>query len=144
MARVDKSVLVSQPASRMFALVDDVEAYPAFLPWCGGARVLYKDSATTVARIDINYHHVRQSFTTRNHKQEPHRMDILLEKGPFKRLAGHWRFVALGTEGCRVEFSLEYEFASRIWEKLFGPAFNYIANTLVDAFVKRARTLYAA
>ncbi|MDA8383722.1 MAG: type II toxin-antitoxin system RatA family toxin [Betaproteobacteria bacterium] len=142
MARVDKSVLVRHSAAQMFVLVDDVEHYPEFLPWCGGTAVKFRDEHTTLATIHINYHHIKQSFTTENSKQAPALMEIRLREGPFRQLEGQWRFTALGEEACKIEFSLQYEFASRLLDGVLGPVFNYIASTFVDAFVQRADRIY--
>jgi ribosome-associated toxin RatA of RatAB toxin-antitoxin module len=142
MPEVHKSVLVAHPAQRMFALVDAVEKYPEFLPWCGGTEVVYRDARITRATIQINYRGIRQSLTTENAKIEPQSMQIRLVEGPFSALEGSWRFTGLGGEGCKVELRLRYEFASRMLEKLIGPVFGYIANNLVDAFVKRAQSIY--
>ena len=138
MAEVVRSVLVEHSRAEMYALVDAVEEYPKFLPWCGGARVLLRDAAVTRATILISYHGIRQSFTTENAKREPEEMQIRLVEGPFRVLDGTWRFTALGERACKVELRLHYEFSSRILEKLVGPVFNHIANTLVDAFAKWA------
>ena len=142
MAEVNQSVLVAYPVQRMFALVDAVEKYPEFLPWCGGTELIFRDAHVTRATIRINYHGIRQSFSTENAKREPHLMQIKLIEGPFRALEGSWRFTDLGGEGCKVELSLRYEFASRMLDKLVGPVFGYIANNLVDAFVKRAHSIY--
>jgi ribosome-associated toxin RatA of RatAB toxin-antitoxin module len=142
MAEVNKSVLVAYPAQRMFALVDAVEKYPEFLPWCGGTELIFRDAGVTRATIRINYRGIRQSFSTENTKSEPQLMQIRLIEGPFRTLEGGWRFTDLGSEGCKVELSLRYEFASRVLDKLIGPVFGYIANNLVDAFVKRAHNIY--
>ena len=138
MKRVEQSVLVSHSAAAMFRLVDDVESYPKFLPWCGGTIIKSKSEQITEAAISIDFHGIKQSFTTRNAKTFPSRMDVNLVNGPFKRLAGHWCFLPLGETACKVELVLEYEFASKWLETIIGPVFNRIANTLVDAFVKRA------
>lgn len=122
----------------MFALVDAVEDYPQFLPWCGAATVLHRDEAVTRATIRIDYHGIRQSFTTENLKRRPEEMSIRLVEGPFRRLEGTWRFAALGGQGCKVELRLNYEFKGRVLERLLGPVFDYIANSLVDSFVRRA------
>jgi ribosome-associated toxin RatA of RatAB toxin-antitoxin module len=142
MPEVRQSVLVAHPAQRMFALVDAVEKYPEFLPWCGGTEVIYRDARVTRATIQINYRGIRQSFSTENAKSEPHLMQITLLEGPFKTLEGSWRFIDLGGDGCKVELSLRYEFASRMLERLVGPVFGYIANNLVDAFVRRVQSIY--
>jgi ribosome-associated toxin RatA of RatAB toxin-antitoxin module len=139
---VQKSVLVGHSAQRMFTLVDAVEAYPEFLPWCNGTTVIHRDAERTRATIHINYHGAKQSFTTENTKTPPQSMTIRLVEGPFRILDGEWRFVALSDDACKIEFRLRYEFSSRILEALVGPVFTYIANTLVDAFVHRADQVY--
>lgn len=128
----------------MFALVDAVEAYPQFLPWCSGADVLHRDETRTRATLHVNYHGAKQSFTTENAKEPPAKMIVRLVEGPFRVLDGEWRFSALEEHACKVEFRLHYEFSSRLLEKLVGPVFSYIANTMVDAFVKRAEALYGS
>jgi ribosome-associated toxin RatA of RatAB toxin-antitoxin module len=142
LAVVEKSVLVGFPAHKMFALVDAVEAYPQFLPWCGGSKVIYRDDKRTLATIQINYHGAKQSFTTDNAKEAPHRMTVRLVQGPFRTLDGEWRFTSLREDACRIDFRLNYEFSSKLLEKLIGPVFSYISNTLVDAFVRRAEKVF--
>ncbi len=144
MPRVDQSVLVSHSAEAMFRLVDDVESYPKFLPWCGGTNVKTKNDEITEAAIMINFHGIKQSFTTRNEKIFPSRMDVKLIDGPFKRLQGHWNFIALNEGACKVELVLEYEFANKWLEKIVGPVFGRIAGSLMEAFVKRADSLHGA
>lgn len=142
MALVEKSVLISRSPQQMFDLVDGVEAYPQFLPWCGGTEVLSRTSSHTAARIHINYHGIKAHFATENAKESPHWMKIALRDGPFRRLDGGWRFTALGDAGCKVEFRLHYEFSSKVLEKALGPVFGFIVNTFVDSFVKRAHHVY--
>lgn len=126
----------------MYSLVDAVECYPEFLPWCGGVSVAHHDEMRTLATININYRGIRQSFTTENLKGAAHCMRIRLVRGPFKTFDGTWMFVPLAQAGCKVEFRLHYEFASNLLERAVGPVFGYIADSLVDAFVKRARAVY--
>ncbi|HEY9103699.1 type II toxin-antitoxin system RatA family toxin [Chitinimonas sp.] len=137
MPQVRKSVLVPYPASLMFALIDEVEVYPRFLPWCGETEVHLRDSDWTVATVGIDYLGLKSSFTTENRKQ-PGLITMELKDGPFRSLTGAWRFLALTEEACKVEFELDYEFASRTLEALVGPVFSKIAGTFVDAFVKEA------
>ena len=144
MHRVTKSVLVAHSAAEMFALVDDVEAYPQFLPWCGGAKVLERHENGKTARIDIDYHGVKAHFTTANENQPPDRIVITLKDGPFKHLHGEWRFRALAEDAAKVEFELAYEFTTHLLEAIVGPVFSRIANTFIDAFVKRAEKLNPA
>lgn len=143
MRRIDKSVLIEHSAEQMFRLVDAVEEYPQFLPWCGGAEVKWRDELTTVATIHIDYHHVKQSFTTENAKQFPTRIDMKLLEGPFKHLDGRFRFTELAPHACKVEFQIEYQFSSKLIEVVIGPVFSHIADTLVEAFITRADKVYA-
>ena len=142
MPEVNRSVLVSHTPEQMFALVDAVERYPEFLPWCGGAIVSFRDETRTRATVNISYRGVKRSFTTENTKRAPAEMVMRLVEGPFRDLDGEWRFTALGERGCKVEFRLRYEFSSRLLAKLLGPVFDFIANSFVDAFVKRAEQLH--
>ena len=138
MAIVEKTVLIEQSATRMYELVDFCEDYPLFLPWCSKTEVKFRDEQKTVATLHINYHSVKSSFTTQNEKQYPLLMKIQLVDGPFRRLEGSWRFKALAENACKIEFQLHYEFSSKLFEKVIGPVFSHIANTFVDAFVRRA------
>lgn len=143
MATVEKSILIERSAAQMFALVDQVEDYPKFLPWCGGVELIERDALHTVARLHIQYRGVKSHFSTENGKEFPLRMDMKLRDGPFRKLEGSWHFKPLGETACKVEFCLQYEFSSTLLEKLVGPVFNHIAATFVDSFVKRALALPA-
>ncbi|HEX5539776.1 MAG TPA: type II toxin-antitoxin system RatA family toxin [Methylophilaceae bacterium] len=142
MAQVEKTVLVNHSAEHMYRLVDAVENYPKFLPWCGGVDLLQRSDTSTTARLHIDYHGIKQNFTTVNHKIYPSQMDIRLKDGPFKHLEGIWRFIALSDNACKIEFRLNYEFSNIFLEKLISPVFSHIANTFVDAFVARADQIY--
>lgn len=142
MALVEKSVLLAYSAEQMFALVDNVAEYPQFLPWCGSTSVTILDENKLRATIHINYHHVKQSFTTENIRVKPLSIDITLLDGPFKHLDGSWHFIALSPTACKIAFRLNYEFSSKLLEKVVGPVFHYIASTFVEAFIKRAEVIY--
>ncbi len=142
MARVDRSVLVGYTAQQMFSLVDRVEEYPEFLPWCAGASVSRRDDKITMATIHLDYHYLKQSFSTENTKHAPHLIEIRLISGPFRHLEGRWHFIELGEAGCKIEFSLHYEFSSKLLEKLLSPAFRHIADNFMDGFIKRAENIY--
>ena len=143
MNKVKKTVLVSHSAEQMFALVDAVQDYPKFLPWCGGVDLLERTETTTSATLHINYHGLKQNFTTQNIKIFPHSMQIELKDGPFKHLDGSWQFTTLEPGASKIEFSLNYEFANGFLEKLISPVFNHIAATFVDGFVARADKIYS-
>ena len=143
MNKVEKTVLVMHSAEQMYALVDAVEDYPKFLPWCGGVDLLERTEASTSATLHINYHGLKQNFTTQNNKFFPSSMVIELKNGPFKHLDGSWHFIELQENACKIEFKLNYQFANIFLEKLIAPVFNYIATTFVDGFVARANKVYA-
>lgn len=138
MAVVKKLVLIEHTAEHMFDLVDRVEDYPLFLPWCGGTELLERSDTRTAARIHISYHGAKAHFATANDKVYPRTMHINLVEGPFKKLDGSWTFTPLGATACKIEFQLNYEFSAKLLEKVLGPVFNHIANTFVESFVKRA------
>jgi ribosome-associated toxin RatA of RatAB toxin-antitoxin module len=144
MATVQKSVLVPYRAEQMFDLVEGVEAYPKFLPWCAAAAILERSAEEALARLDINYHGVRAHFTTANRHARPERIVIELRDGPFRHLDGTWLFRQLGASGSKVELEMHYEFATGALERLIGPVFSHIAHTFIDAFVRRAEQLYGA
>jgi ribosome-associated toxin RatA of RatAB toxin-antitoxin module len=141
MQTVQKSVIVARPAHAMYALVDDCERYPEFLPWCAGAVVSERTTETSLATLEIDYHGLRSRISTRNRNEPPDFIHLEFVEGPFEHFKGHWHFVPLGDEGCRVEFSLDYSFASRTMEAVLGPVFGHIIETLVDRFVERAQSL---
>jgi len=140
--KVSRSALVEFSAAEMFALVEDIERYPQFLPWCSATTVTRRTDDTTCATIRVNYRGVRQSFATENRKEPPERMVMNLLEGPFRVLYGEWRFTPLGDSACRIDFNLEYEFSSALLERIAGPVFGHIAGTMVDAFLKRAGQLH--
>lgn len=142
MALVEKSVLIGHSAQEMFDLVDGCEEYPAFLPWCSRTEVKFRDASKTVATLHINFHSVQSHFTTENDKEAPASMLIRLVDGPFRRLEGSWHFKALAEQACKIEFRLQYEFSSKLFEKVIGPVFHHIASSFVDAFVRRADQIY--
>ena len=144
MHSVHKSVLVTYTAQQMFDLVEQIEDYPKFLPWCGGTKILERTAEQTLARIDIDYRGVRAHFTTANRNQAPERIVVELRDGPFRRLDGIWQFRALSDAACKVEFELNYEFATTVLEKLIGPVFGRIGDSFIDAFVKRAVAVHGS
>jgi len=142
MAQVQKTVLINHSAGHMYALVDDINKYPEFLPWCGGVDLIKQDDVSTIATLHIAYHGLHQKFTTENHKTYPNLMEIKLKDGPFKHLEGVWRFIELNEQACKIEFMLNYEFTNIFLEKIIAPVFSHIANTFVDGFVARADVVY--
>jgi ribosome-associated toxin RatA of RatAB toxin-antitoxin module len=139
---IQRSAVVPHSPEQMFDLVNDVESYPAFLPWCRSARVLSSRQGEVRARVEMAKGALHRTFTTRNELEPPRRIRIRLEDGPFNRLEGDWQFEPAAGGGCRVSLDMEYEFAGRMLSAVIGPIFNQIAASLVDAFVRRADSLY--
>ncbi|MCM0036073.1 MAG: type II toxin-antitoxin system RatA family toxin [Burkholderiaceae bacterium] len=142
MHSVERSVLVPHSASQMFDLVADVEKYPQFMPWCGGATVSARDAQGMQASITISLAGIKQTFTTRNIHQYPNSIVLQLVDGPFSELTGKWEFISLSEDACKVLFTLNYEFSNRALERLVGPIFNRIATSFIDSFTQRALVCY--
>ena len=143
MKRVALSAIVEHRAEEMYALVDDIDSYPRFLPWCVAARVEQRSAAGAQATLTIGMRGLRTSFTTRNENRVGEAIDMRLVHGPFRRFAAAWRFKPLSDEACRIEFSLEYELAGPL-ARLLAPLVERIADTMVDAFTRRAAAVYGA
>ncbi|MBL0143944.1 MAG: type II toxin-antitoxin system RatA family toxin [Betaproteobacteria bacterium] len=141
MPTIIRKVIVDRSAEAMFALVDGVEHYPQFLPWCSGIEVFGRTPTETCARIDIDFHGLKTHVATRNRNEPPEWIHLELADGPFERLAGHWHIRPLGPEGCAIEFSIDYAFSSRALDTVMGPVFGQIMETIVDRFVERAAAL---
>jgi ribosome-associated toxin RatA of RatAB toxin-antitoxin module len=140
--RVVRSAIVEHSAAAVYALVDDVESYPEFLPWCRAAKVLERGPGKTVATLTVGVRGIRQSFTTDNANRPGEGIDLRLVEGPFRKFSAAWRFTALDEHAARIEFSMEYEFASKVLGKMLEPLFDQIADTMVAAFSRRADQLH--
>lgn len=126
----------------MYALVSDVANYKNYLPWCPSSEILKTDGNKIIGRVDISYLKVKAHFTTENINTQNERIDMSLVDGPFKQLHGHWKFIPLGENGCKIEFKLDYKFSNIIIEKLIGAVFELVIKSIVDSFVKKAHEIY--
>ncbi len=142
MTVIKKSALLPYTPAQMYALVDDVDAYPKFLPWCSASRTISRNGDEVHAEITVAHGAFNKAFSTLNRLQPDKMIEMRLVKGPFKHLEGLWRFDAIGDEGCKIALDLEFSFDNRLVEFAIGPAFSHIANTLVDAFCQRAQQVY--
>ncbi len=140
--QVRKSLLLWHSAEQMFKLVTDVARYPEFLPWCSKAEVHSESPDAMHATLHIDFHGLKQQFTTLNTQVPNQRVTLKLEQGPFSSLAGQWRFHALAADACKIEFELDYSFAGSLLDRAISPVFDGIASSFVDAFVKRAEVIY--
>lgn len=138
MKRIARSAIVEHSAAELYALVERIEAYPEFLPWCRAAHVSERSAVRTVATLTVGLKGMGYEFTTENTNRHGHAIEMALVEGPFRHFAAHWRFHALGEQAARIEFTLEYEFASRVAALGLTPVFHLIADTMVDAFKRRA------
>jgi ribosome-associated toxin RatA of RatAB toxin-antitoxin module len=139
---VNRSAIVPFSASQMYRLVEDVESYPDFLPWCSDAVLHWRDGDTLEGSVEMHRAGLRRSFRTRNTMREDMAIEMTLVDGPFSHLAGGWQFTALGDSGCKVSLSVEFEVSNRATNRLLGRYFEEICNSLVDAFVRRASEMY--
>jgi ribosome-associated toxin RatA of RatAB toxin-antitoxin module len=149
MKHVRRSVLLWYSPREMYTLVTGIPEYPQFLPWCDSAQVLQSDPDGVTARLGLAYMGVRHAFTTRNQNVPDRSVTVSLVDGPFSVLEGAWLFRALGRPGsedqaCKIEFDLRYSFASPSLERVVSPVFDRVANTFVEAFVRRAEDVYGA
>jgi ribosome-associated toxin RatA of RatAB toxin-antitoxin module len=140
---VRKSALVHHSASEMYQLVCDFETYPEFLPWCTDSRLLSRSDSEICGELEVSRIGIKQRFSTCNRLVENERMDIELRDGPFRKLQGGWVFTALREDASKVELVLEFEFNNKLIDSAFGRVFDHIANTLVEAFCKRADEVYS-
>jgi ribosome-associated toxin RatA of RatAB toxin-antitoxin module len=137
-----RSALVPYSARQMFELVNSIEDYPRFLPWCHSSQIMSRTDEEVIATLEIAWKGVHKTFTTRNRLFPYERMEISLVKGPLQQMNGIWNFVPLNDKACKVLLDLEFEFTGGFIDRLFQPVFQHIANSLVDAFCKRAVELY--
>lgn len=145
MKEVKRSALVPYTAEQMFALVEDIERYPQFLPWVSAAQVLERGPHEVVARLEMHRAGMREVVTTRNVLTAHREITLELVAGPFKTLAGRWTFEPIGEDrGARVALSIRFEFANPMLSLLLSRTFEKSCNELVDAFVARARAVYGA
>lgn len=142
MTLVQKSALVKFSARQMFELVNDIEAYPSFLPWCSGSRIIQRMDDTIEAELMIAKGGFKKSFSTRNKMAECHQITVSLLDGPFSHLEGVWRFIALREDASKISLDLEFEMSGVLANLAFGAVFNQICNTMVASFTSRAKDIY--
>ena len=142
MTHVQRSALLPYSAAQMFNLVNDVDSYPEFVPWCVKCEVHSDSENEKQATMKFAKHGINASVTTCNELDADKKITMHLLKGPFKRLVGTWIFKELDEHSCRVELDLQFSFSNRLYAVTLGPIFNQVANKLVSAFTKRAQQLY--
>jgi ribosome-associated toxin RatA of RatAB toxin-antitoxin module len=141
MRTVKREALVAQPPGRLYALVNDIERYPAFLPWCTAARIDSKSEREIIATLTARRGPLQAQFTTRNTLVPQQSIEMTLVRGPFQTLEGLWRFIPLGDSGSRVELEMRFAFANPLTAAVFEPWFEQAASSMLDAFVAQARAV---
>ncbi|MCK5697125.1 MAG: type II toxin-antitoxin system RatA family toxin [Gammaproteobacteria bacterium] len=142
MTCIKKTALIPYSSAKMYDLVADVDHYQDFLPWCGGSQILNQTNDEIQGQVRIQHLGMDKTFTTLNRMQKNKMIEMKLIDGPFKHLQGFWRFDALEENGCKIALDLEFEFSNRVMSLAFGPIFSQIADSMVDAFCKRAVAVY--
>lgn len=138
MPSIRRSALVEHSAERMYALVNDIAAYPGRFTWCDAAQVIEEGPDRMVARLDLGFGALRTWFTTENALEPPHRIDMKLVDGPFRRLSGLWEFHALDESACRVTLTLDFEPTVRLLGPALAIGFQGLADRMVDDFIRVA------
>lgn len=142
MTCINKTALIPYSAAKMYDLVADVDSYEHFLPWCGGSKILSQTDDEVQGLVRIQHMGMDKTFTTLNRMQKNKMIEMRLIDGPFKQLQGFWRFDFLDDNACKISLDLEFQFSNKIMSLAFGPIFSQIANSMVDAFCKRAIAVY--
>ena len=137
----EKRLLPHTP-EQMFDLVIDIEKYPEFLPWCMATRIRERDSDMVLADMMIGFKVFRERFSTRVEWDRPGRIDVAYSEGPFKYLNNHWTFEPHGNGECLIDFFVDFEFRSRLFQKAIGAVFNEAVQRMISSFEKRATVLY--
>lgn len=142
LVEIHKSAVVPYSADEMYALVNDIESYPVFLPWCSAAEVLNRGPRQLTASVSLEAGKIKQSFTTKNTMQPGRSIDMRLIKGPFKHLTGSWKFGPLNENSCTVSLDMNFEFKNKLLKLALSSTFNKIMKTLVESFTRRAEAIY--
>jgi len=143
MTVVQKSALVKFSARQMFDLVNDIENYPQFLPWCSGSRIIKRGDDFVEAELLISKGGFKKAFSTRNQIDQGGKITVSLLDGPFSYLEGVWNFMPLREDASKISLDLEFEMSGKLASLAFGAVFNQICNTMVSSFTARAKEIYA-
>lgn len=142
MPELHRQALVPHKAKLMYDIVNRVDLYQEFLPWCSESTILESTDNTMTATVFMKKGLLDRSFTTKNKMLSEQKIELELLDGPFKKLSGTWIFSDISDHGSKISLQLNYEFSNTIIAMVVGPVFNQIANALVDSFCKRANELY--
>ena len=142
MRQIKRTALVPYACEGAFEVVDQIDAYSEFLPWCAESRVLQRTETEVIATLVLAKSGIRQSFTTKNQLMRPNVIGLSLVDGPFQQPEGGWAFDALGDAGCKISLDMRFEFSSKLMDQTFGRVFGVAADRMVDAFTARLDDLH--
>jgi len=142
MPAISRSALVMYSVEQMYQLINDVLAYPQFLPECSDSKIVSQDETTVTAALLVSKGGLKKWFTTKNTLISNQTVHLSLVDGPFKKLEGRWQLTPLSEDACKVSLELEYEFSSMVFDLAFGRIFNHLTNNMVHAFTERAKEVY--
>lgn len=142
MYTINRSALVTYSDKQMYDLINDIDSYQQFLPWCGDSRIIEATEAHITGAVTIAFKGIHKTFITRNTLVPYSEIRMQLVDGPFNRLSGSWRFKALNPAACKISLDLEFGFANRVVGKVLGPVFATIADSMVESFCARAEVVY--
>jgi ribosome-associated toxin RatA of RatAB toxin-antitoxin module len=144
MASISRNALVMFSVEQMYQLINDIAAYPQFIPDCGDSKIISQDQHEMIAGLLVAKGGLKKWFTTKNTLVSNTEIKMTLVDGPFKSLTGSWQLTSLSEEACKISLHLEYEFSSKVFDLAFGRVFNSLANNMVQAFTQRAKDVYGA
>ncbi len=127
---------------QLYELVAGVDRYPEFLPWCKAARITRREGDVFWADLVIAFKVFRERFTSKVTLIPKTGVDVAYINGPFRYLNNHWRFLPAPEGGCVVDFYVDFEFRSKMLQKLIGLLFDQAVQRMVAAFEARAKQLY--
>jgi len=139
---INRSLILPYSASEMYGLVDDIDQYYTFLPWCEHSAVLDRRKTQVTARIGVSYKGLQTVFTTRNQLTVNQEVIMELVEGPFEHLSGLWFFQSLDVKACKVSLDMRFSLSNRLANQTLTPIYKHIASTLVESFAKQAKSVY--
>lgn len=144
MPTISRSALVMHSVEEMYNLINDVLAYPSFIPDCGDSKVITQDENSITAALLVSKGGIKKWFTTKNTLIDNEQVILNLVDGPFKLLTGSWTLKPLSDQACKISLDLEYEFSNKLFDLAFGRAFTHLTNNMVQAFTQRAKEVYGS
>ncbi len=142
MAIISRSALVMYSVEQMYQLINDILAYPQFLPNCSDSKIISQDENSVTAALLVSKGGLKKWFTTKNTLLSNDKIQLSLVDGPFKKLEGYWQFSELSEEACKISLDLDYEFSNKVFDIAFGRVFNHLTTNMVQAFTQRAKEVY--